>query len=152
MDKTTKWLIRISALVIIGAGSAYLFRPEIGSLNPDNRQREKTEIDALEKQAKELEKILADQKEALRFRKTIKCLNCLKPKYPKELLMSGITGSASIKVFINKDGTVRDAIVQNSSGYLSWDNAALDAARESTFNPIKRDGDILIKYDMKLGM
>ena len=52
-----------------------------------------------------------------------------KTQIPKELLMSGITGSVSIKVFINKDGTVRDAIVQNSSGYLSLDNAALDAAR-----------------------
>ena len=142
MDKTTKWLIRISALVIIGAGSAYLFRPEIGSLNPDNRQREKNEIEALEKQAEEI----------LRSRKKITCLNCLEPKYPKEALKSLISGSVKIKVFINKDGTVRDAIVQNSSGYLSWDNAALDAARESTFNPIERDGDILIKYDMKLGM
>ena len=110
------------------------------------------QIDALEKQAKELEKILADQKEALRFRKTIKYLNCLKPKYLKEALMRGITGSTSIKIFINKDGTISDAIIQNSSGYLYLDNAALDTARGSTFNLIERDGDILIKYEMKLGI
>ena len=152
MDKTTTWLIRISALVIIGAGSAYLFRPEIGFLNPDNRQREKNEIEALEKQAEELEKILAEKEEVLRSRKKITCLNCLEPKYPKEALKSLISGSVKIKVFINKDGTVREAIVQNSSGYLSLDNAALDAARKSTFNPIERDGELFMQYDMKLGM
>ena len=93
-----------------------------------------------------------EKKEALRFRKTIKYLNCLKPKYLKEALMRGITGSTSIKIFINKDGTISDAIIQNSSGYLYLDNAALDTARGSTFNLIERDGDILIKYEMKLGI
>ena len=142
---------------MIGAGVTYLFSLEIGSLNPENRQTEKTEraiqkerIEALKKQAEELKKIQAAQEEELRFRKTIKCLNCVEPEYPRKLLLQGIEGSVSVKVFIKKDGTVTDAIIQKSSGYPSLDKAAIDAAKKSTFNPIERDGDLVIAYDMKI--
>ena len=87
---------------------------------------------------------------AFLFRKTIKCLNCVEPEYPRKHLLQGIEGSVSVKVFIKKDGTVTDAIIQKSSGYSSLDKAAIVAAKKSTFNPIERDGDLVIAYDMKI--
>ena len=142
---------------MIGAGVTYLFSLEIGSLNPENRQTEKTEraiqkerIEALKKQAEELKKIQAAQEEELGFRKTIKCLNCVEPEYPRKLLLKGIEGSVSVKVFIKKDGTLTGAIIQKTSGYPSIDNNAIDVAKKSTFNPIERNRDLVIAYDMKI--
>ena len=153
MDKTTNWLIRIATLVVIGAGVTYLFKPEIGSLNPENRERQKIERatqKALEIQAEEMKKIREAYEEEKRIRSTIACLECEKPEYPKQALIEGMTGVVSIKVFINKDGSVSNAILKSSSGYALLDDAALDAARRSTFNPIEKDSDLVIKYDMRI--
>ena len=143
MDKTTNWLIRIAALVVIGAGVTYLFGPEIGSLNPETRKWRKF--------GKEVEKVFEEQKEEEKNRPVITCLNCLKPDHPPKLLRQGITPpSITVKVFINKDGTVKDAIIKRSSGYPSLDNDALDAARNSTFKPIEREASINIDYNFKI--
>ena len=145
MDKTTNWLIRIAALVVIGAGVTYLFGPEIGSLNPETRKWRKF--------GKEVEKVFEEQKQQKEEEKNnfkITCLNCVKPKYPPQALSEGIEGTPAVKVFINKDGTVSKAIIETSSGYKVLDDAALDAVKKSTFYPIPKESSIRFEYNMTI--
>ena len=47
--------------------------------------------------------------------------------------------SAQVVVNISSTGAVTGAAIHKSSGYPAIDNAALDAARKSTYDPAKRD-------------
>ena len=113
---------------------------------------------AIEKQ--ELEKEAEDRMKALKALKEkkcitsnnpqndfdVKCLQCVKPKYPKLTLRKKITGETNIKVIINRDGLVTNAIVESSAGDSKLDNAALDAARKNIFCPLKVEKSINIEY------
>ena len=80
----------------------------------------------------------------------ITCLNCISPKYPRKALKKGLEGKPTIKVWILKSGNVEKAEIIISSGVLSIDNAALDAAKKSTFYPLTLDSFLNIQYDLKL--
>ena len=80
----------------------------------------------------------------------ITCLNCISPKYPIQALKKGLEGKPTVKVWILKSGNVEKAEIIISSGILSIDNAALEAAKKSTFYPLPLDSFINIQYELKL--
>ena len=80
----------------------------------------------------------------------ITCRNCISPKYPRKALKKGLEGKPTIKVWILKSGNVEKAEIIISSGVLSIDNVALEAAKKSTFYPLPLDSFLNIQYDLKL--
>ncbi len=60
-------------------------------------------------------------------------INMVLEHYPDELKSAGVGGTVYIFVFIETDGTVGNAVVEESSGNEELDAAALSAAREFEF-------------------
>lgn len=63
----------------------------------------------------------------------------LSPVYPKEAKDAGIVGKVYIKVFIDKDGKVKETIVLKGIDELN--QAAIDALLKAKFAPAKYKGD-----------
>ena len=80
----------------------------------------------------------------------ITCLNCVSPNYPRKALKKGLEGKPKVKVWILKSGEVEKAEIIISSGVISIDNAALEAAKKSSFYPLPFNSFINIEYDLKL--
>ena len=80
----------------------------------------------------------------------ITCLNCVSPNYPRKALKKGLEGKPKVKVWILKSGEVEKAEIIISSGVTSIDNAALEAAKKSSFYPLPFNSFINIEYDLKL--
>ena len=80
----------------------------------------------------------------------ITCLNCVSPNYPRKALKKGLEGKPKVKVWILKSGEVEKAKIIISSGVTSIDNAALEAAKKSSFYPLPFNSFINIEYDLKL--
>ena len=80
----------------------------------------------------------------------ITCLNCIKPKYPKIAIQRGYEGILKLKVTIQKDGSVKDVLVTQSTGYRILDKAGIKAAKESKFYPLTKQSELNIIYDLKL--
>lgn len=57
------------------------------------------------------------------------------PNYPYEAKKAGIEGMTVVKMLIDTDGSVMDVKVLKTSGNQLLDEAALDAAKKSTFSP-----------------
>ena len=57
------------------------------------------------------------------------------PVYPLAAGAAGISGRATVKVTLGNDGSVVNATIYRSSGYDSLDSAAIDAAKNSSFEP-----------------
>jgi protein TonB len=60
------------------------------------------------------------------------------PEYPPLPLKAGIEGVAVVKMLVDIDGRVIDVKILKSSGNQLLDEAALAAARKSTFTPAKQ--------------
>ncbi|MBR5999803.1 MAG: energy transducer TonB [Oxalobacter sp.] len=71
---------------------------------------------------------------ALRYR------NAVKPYYPEESIERRETGAVYVRVVVGTDGAVKNAGVEKSSGFRRLDNAALTAAKRSTFYPYMSGG------------
>ena len=80
----------------------------------------------------------------------ITCLNCIKPKYPKIAIQRGYEGILKLKVTIQKDGSVKDVLVTQSTGYRILDKAGIKAAQESKFYPLRKQSELNIVYELKL--
>lgn len=70
----------------------------------------------------------------LRYKKAVK------PVYPERAIQRYETGDVHIRVVVDTSGRVHDARVIHSSGFKRLDEAALDAARNSTFYPYQENG------------
>ncbi len=68
-------------------------------------------------------------------------VNLPQPGYPDEARSSGIEGDVWVKILVSKDGEVRDALILKSSGMQLLDDAALESAKKSTWQPATRDGE-----------
>ncbi len=66
--------------------------------------------------------------------------NAVKPYYPDESIERRETGQVNIRVVVGADGTVKSAGLERSSGFRRLDNAALTAARRTTFYPYRDNG------------
>ena len=74
---------------------------------------------------------IKDRREALRI---------VERRYPRLLKDAGVGGKVNVWVFIDTNGTVKNAQVQQSSGNKSLDEAALESAKLFEFTPaLNRD-------------
>jgi TonB family protein len=64
----------------------------------------------------------------------------VQPEYPAIAKAQGVTGTAVVLATIGPDGKVVSAHIDQSTGNTMLDNAALDAAKESGFQPPIIDG------------
>jgi protein TonB len=62
------------------------------------------------------------------------------PPYPPMSRRLGEQGKVVVRVLISAEGTARDAVVRQSSGYPRLDQAALETVRKWRYVPGKRDG------------
>tara|TARA_Y100001933_G_scaffold60189_1_gene60443 strand:+ start:83 stop:757 length:675 start_codon:yes stop_codon:yes gene_type:complete len=76
----------------------------------------------------------------------IKCLKCLEPSTRNVRENSNSPSMVKIKVLIDKSGKVKKIYLVKSSNNSTIDNAALRAAKRSTFYPIVRDSYLTIEY------
>jgi protein TonB len=60
------------------------------------------------------------------------------PAYPRLAKKRGYQGTVLLSVLVNKEGTVDDLWLFESSGYKILDNAAIDAVKGWTFEPGRR--------------
>jgi protein TonB len=63
-----------------------------------------------------------------------------RPPYPRISKLRGETGSVTLSILVRPDGSVEHVSMQQSSGYRRLDEAALKAARKTTFTPAMRFG------------
>ena len=61
------------------------------------------------------------------------------PAYPERARRAGVAGVVGVRIALAADGTVRQVEVTASSGSRLLDEAALEAARTSTFAPATRN-------------
>ena len=78
------------------------------------------------------------------------CRRCIKPKYPRTALQKSQEGYVLVELTVNASGRVNGARVIKSSGITSIDNAALNAAKKSTFVKQSRNTRFTIAYDLKI--
>ena len=62
------------------------------------------------------------------------------PRYPRDEVRRGITGTTTLIISIDADGEVLDVEIERSSGNRNLDRAAMEAAHKWRFNPEVRNG------------
>lgn len=62
------------------------------------------------------------------------------PEYPRLAKQAGITGTVWVKALVDREGSVRNALVGKSSGTASLDDAAIEAAYKNKFKPGIQNG------------
>ena len=62
------------------------------------------------------------------------------PIYPKRSITLNQEGVVLLKVLIDKDGSVKNALILSSSGYTLLDNSAMEAVLKWKFEPLIIDG------------
>ncbi len=82
--------------------------------------------------------------------RTVACQNCVLPDYPQSAIDDGIEATPGVQVDVNPDGSVRSVTLTQSSGNAAIDQAAIEAARNSTFTPVSGGASVPIVYDMVL--
>ena len=76
-----------------------------------------------------------------------KCRNCIKPNYPRKAEKRGREGIVVVKIAIARSGHVTNVQLLKSSGDTSIDRAAINAAKSSTFYPLKSIQTKIIQYE-----
>jgi TonB family protein len=73
--------------------------------------------------------------------------------YPDSAKKAGIEGSVWVKVLIDKQGNIRDAMVAKGSGKkVGFEEAALTAAKQATWKPAIQDKQpvaVWVSYEIK---
>ncbi|MGB6013662.1 MAG: energy transducer TonB, partial [Nodosilinea sp.] len=82
--------------------------------------------------------------------RTVACQNCVRPSYPQSALDAGAEGQPTVSVDINPDGSVRSVTLTRSSGNPAIDQAAIQAARNSRFQPVSGGASVPIEYDLTI--
>lgn len=82
--------------------------------------------------------------------RAVTCQTCVRPSYPQSALDARIEGQPMVRVDINPDGTVRRVTLTRSSGHGAIDRAAIEAARNSRFQPIAGGATVPIEYDLTI--
>ena len=78
------------------------------------------------------------------------CKRCIKPSYPRTALRKSQEGYVLVQLTVNTSGRVTGVSVIKSSGITSIDNAALTAAKKSTFMKQSRSTRFTIAYDLRI--
>lgn len=78
------------------------------------------------------------------------------PNYPDSARVAGIEGKVWVKVLIDKEGKVKDAVVLKDSGTkVGLEEAALAAARQVTWKPATQKGQpvaVWVSYEIKFSL
>jgi protein TonB len=83
-----------------------------------------------------LDDILPQPDEFVAFDEEPQLLVAPEPVYPEMAKKAGVTGIVWIKVLVDTDGNVRDAIIVKESGVnAGFEEAALDAAWDRKYRP-----------------
>lgn len=82
--------------------------------------------------------------------RTVACQNCALPQYPDSALADRVEGMPRVQVDINPDGTMRSVTLVQSSGNAAIDQAAIQAARSSSFQPVAGGASVPIEYDLTI--
>ena len=64
----------------------------------------------------------------------------VKPRYPEIAYNSGVEGDVILMVYVDEQGSVRNAVVQSSPGLPAMDEAAKEAAYKCRFEPAEQQG------------
>lgn len=78
--------------------------------------------------------------EPVRTKAVVQFASCARPQYPQQALTDRQTGTVGLGFLVDKDGTVRDARVDRSSGVASLDEAARLAIAKCSFTPAMENG------------
>ena len=82
--------------------------------------------------------------------KKIICRKCFEPIYSQQSIRKGKEGITTVKVTIDTNGMVKNAVIIRSSGHKDIDKASIKAAIKSTFKPISDQTIINIIYEHKI--
>ncbi|MEO1068696.1 MAG: TonB family protein [Cyanobacteria bacterium J06638_6] len=82
--------------------------------------------------------------------RTVACQDCARPSYPHSALEAGVEGQPMVRVDIHPDGSVRGVTLMRSSGNAAIDQAAIEAARRSRFQPVAGGANVPIEYDLTI--
>jgi protein TonB len=78
------------------------------------------------------------------------------PVYPDSARVAGIEGKVWVKVLVDKEGMVKDAIVLKDSGTkIGFEEAALAAVRQQTWKPATQKGQpvaVWVSYEIKFSL
>ena len=80
----------------------------------------------------------------------ITCLKCLEPIYPKLAIKRGYEGTLKLSITIMKNGSVKDILVKESTGYNILDKSGIEAAKNSKFYPLSKETNLDIEYELRL--
>ena len=68
-------------------------------------------------------------------------VNYVAPKYPRSARRRNMTGSVDVSFLVQKNGTVTDLVVMDSTAGSTFDAAALEAVAQWRFEPTLEDGE-----------
>jgi D-alanyl-D-alanine endopeptidase (penicillin-binding protein 7) len=77
---------------------------------------------------------------ANRINAVVRFDTCAPPEYPQQALRDKQTGTVKLGFLVDKDGSVRDSRVNQSSGYAPLDDAARTAIAKCSFKPAMENG------------
>ena len=98
----------------------------------------------------------ASVKDALASKPVAQFNSCAKPVYPADAYARSAEGTVSLRFLIDTDGSVAQALVAQSSGDASLDEAARAAIAKCRFRPAVADGKparawVPVQYVWKVG-
>ena len=89
---------------------------------------------------KSSENKLSQNKNLSKANYKIGSINNPHPPYPLIARKKGLEGKLILKVTVNEDGSVKDVIIDKSSGYIILDKVSKETIEKWTFIPAKRMG------------
>ncbi len=65
-------------------------------------------------------------------------------------IKKGYEGTLKLKITILKNGSVKDVLIKESTGYNILDKSGIEAAMNSKFYPLSKETKLDIEYRLKL--
>jgi len=72
--------------------------------------------------------------------------SCIKPFYPKDSLLNREQGASLINLHVDLNGDVVEAKVQESSGFVALDEAAIKIFSSCKFSPATKNGEPVVSW------
>ncbi|MEO1621097.1 MAG: energy transducer TonB [Cyanobacteria bacterium J06632_3] len=88
-------------------------------------------------------------RERLRRSRSVSCVRCTRPDYPREVVEAG-EGSSVMELTFDENGNVIDAVLERSSGNAALDQAALEAAQQYVLETHGNSGTIFLEVDFNI--
>ena len=83
----------------------------------------------------EARKVFQSVDDSVTLDKYPEMINEVQPVYPLLAVNSGLEGTVWVRALISEGGDILEAVIEKSSGFTSFDEAALKAARKCKYNP-----------------